>query len=236
MPGLRAVPCRAVPSVPAPASRGREQSARGRQGWRRAEAGAGAAAGLSPTELPSLCCPRRLWATCSPRTWWGMVASPWGHSPFPRVHRGPSSMGTVSPRPWRPHPSARGDRGHTQPLTHGLCPPARGDRGPSATRVTAPIPGARGPSAAPGQRPSPAGSRGPTVPAALSRWPPALRDNPEDKGGHCHLEASPGIVSPNPRPPRVWHSRGTAGSGVPVIFGGCPSPWARQSRAEGQGL
>lgn len=139
-----------------------------------------------------------------------------GSQPF--VHRGQGSlaMETVTPHLWGPQSLVYGDNG---PSTTGATVPHLWGPQPLPRELTAPHP--------PGHPPRPAGDTGVwwcSHPGVLPCWHPRLAGNPGDKGGHCHLEASLGIVSPKPGSPRCGSTQGDARQGVPVVCGDCVSP------------
>lgn len=123
-------------------------------------------------------------------------------------------MGTTAPQPWEPWPLVHGDCSPlsmgTRALAHprAASPPHQGHMGPGSART----PGC-----------CPAGT-------------PTLRGNPGDKGGHCHLEASLGIVSPKPGPPQVLQQLGPCQVGVPPCFGGSVCPRSLQSCSQPGGF
>lgn len=141
---------RAVMSVPVPCSRRREQSAPERQGWRRAEAWAGARGAPSQRPCPRPCQPhtrplhrpRRLRARYSPPDMrrWHLTHGVTALCPQrPRIlghgDCDPSFVGTTVPclwGQWSPN-----HRGHS-PSSVGPAAPAQGAHSPSPPRASSP--------------------------------------------------------------------------------------------------
>jgi len=186
MPPCRAAPRRACSCSPTLGAKCRE-----RQGWRWAEAGAGTrrslsavptslpaprgAAGLSPAALPSCPAPRpcSLRSGRSPRTGdvCASLLATGGPQPYAYGDCGPSLTGTASHLP-----------------VGAICSHPLGWRRLADGNQTQPF------LSRAGRAPSTPGT-----PTSLLRGrdgTAALRGSPGEEGGHCHLEAGPGIVSP----------------------------------------
>lgn len=161
----------------------------------------GAACGAQPRCAPILSITLAGFGLSAAPQTWDVWASPMRSQPFPHGRQGPLAKGTMVSRLWGPQSltyEAHGPStmGAIAPHPWGLQPPAHGNS-PLAHPRAASLPhwGHAGPGSA-------------RTPGCCPAGTPALRGNPGDKGGHCHLEASLGIVSPKPGPPRVSQQLG----------------------------